>query len=390
MPKNMETVRKIIIPKGVKANNPGEKRDQQIIKTSMVGIITNLLLALFKAITGLLANSITVILDAVNNFSDALSSVITIVGTRLASKTANKKHPFGYGRIEYMTTMIIACIILFAGGSSFIEAVKKIFHPQIADYSIVTIIVIVVAVVVKLILGYYVKKVGKKLNADALIASGADATLDAIISISTLLGAFMTIIWKITLDGWLGAIISIVIIKAGLEMLMGALDNILGQRIDSSLSKNIKEDVISHQGVLGVYDLLLHSYGPSRMLGSIHIEIYDYVTAGKIQELSRQIQTDIYLKYGCFLTIGIYAVNTLDDDSARMQNEIFKIAYSHKGILQVHAFYVNINARIITFDIIFDFVLENPIALRDIIMAELTELYPEYNFDIQIDIDYSD
>ena len=149
-------------------------RDQVIIRTSIIGIIANVFLAGFKAAVGLVSNSIAVILDAVNNLSDALSSVITIVGTKLAGKKPDKKHPLGYGRIEYLSAMIVAAIVLYAGITSFVESVKKIIHPEEPDYSVVSLVIIGAAVVVKLLLGSYVKKKGKEVNSGSLIASGSD------------------------------------------------------------------------------------------------------------------------------------------------------------------------------------------------------------------------
>ena len=163
------------------------------MRTSIIGIIANLALAAFKAAVGLLANSISVTLDAVNNLSDALSSVITIIGAKLSVKPADKKHPLGYGRIEYLSSMIIALIILYAGISAAIESVKKIITPETPDYSATSLIIIAVAVVVKIVLGTYVSRVGKKVNSDSLAASGKDALMDSIISASVLVAAVIYI-----------------------------------------------------------------------------------------------------------------------------------------------------------------------------------------------------
>ena len=156
-------------------------RSQEIIRTSWIGIAANVLLAGFKAAVGILASSVAIVMDAVNNLSDALSSVITIVGTKLSQRPADRKHPFGFGRIEYFSAIIIAVIVLSAGITSLIESVKKIFDPTEPEYTTTTLVVIVVAIVVKLILGQYVKKKGEQLKSDALIASGSDALFDAVI-----------------------------------------------------------------------------------------------------------------------------------------------------------------------------------------------------------------
>ncbi|MBQ2107131.1 MAG: cation transporter, partial [Bacteroidales bacterium] len=194
-------------------------RSSQIIRTSVIGIAANVLLAAFKSVVGIIAGSVAIVMDAVNNLSDALSSVITIIGTKLSQRPADRKHPFGFGRIEYFSAIIIAVIVLSAGISSLIESVKKIIEPTHPSYTTATLIVIVVAIAVKLVLGFYVKRKGKQLSSDALVASGSDALFDAIITTATLISAGVMLIWHFSLDGILGALISLVIIKAGIEML---------------------------------------------------------------------------------------------------------------------------------------------------------------------------
>ena len=229
--------------------NDSKIREQQITRTSIIGIVANVFLAAFKAAVGLLSNSIAIVLDAVNNLTDALSSVITILGVKLAKRRPDKNHPFGYGRIEYFSAVIIAAIVLAAGATSLIESVKKIIHPETPDYSAVTLIIVAVAVVVKLLLGRYVKAQGEKYNSEALIASGSDASFDAIISASTLVGALINLIFKVNLDGIIGAVISVFILKAGVEMLMNSVSDIMGSRPDSEITRQIRECVESVPGV---------------------------------------------------------------------------------------------------------------------------------------------
>ena len=222
--------------------NKNSKRERIVIKTSVIGIITNVFLAGFKTVIGLLSNSIAIVLDAVNNISDAGSSVITIVGTKLAGKAPDKKHPFGHGRIEYLSAMMIAVIILYAGTTSLIESVKQIIRPEIPDYNPTSLIIIAVAVVVKIILGAYVKKVGQKVKSDSLVNSGADATLDAVISFSTLVAAVVFMIFGLTLEAYLGAVISVIIIKSGIEMLRGTISQLLGEQNDIEVARAIQKN----------------------------------------------------------------------------------------------------------------------------------------------------
>lgn len=366
------------------------ERQQKIIRTSVVGILANIALAAFKAGVGLLANSIAVVLDAVNNLSDVLSSVITIVGMKLAMKPADKKHPFGHGRIEYFTALIIALIVLMAGITSLWESVKKILHPEPSNFTYYSLLIITVAIFVKLFLGRYVKKAGEEVNSDALIASGEDARFDAVISLTTLIGAGVMMVFGIQLDGWLGAAISLVIIKAGVDMVMSPVSELLGNRNDSQFTHDIKHDIMEVEGVRGVYDLILHNYGPEFSIGSVHIEVEDTMTAAEIHKISKDIQYRIIEKYGVFLTVGIYAINTKDAESNRIHEKIHEITATKKGVLQTHGLYIDKVEKILSFDILVDFDIDDPLSLRKDILEEVQQAFPDYHISINIDRDITD
>ncbi|MBR5027779.1 MAG: cation transporter, partial [Bacteroidales bacterium] len=240
-----------------------DNREKVIVRTSVIGILANVALAAFKAAVGFLSNSIAVVLDAVNNLTDALSSVITIVGTKLAGKSADRKHPFGYGRVEYLSTLVIAIIILYAGITAMVESIKKIITPDTPDYSTLSLVIIAVAVVVKVVLGLYVKRTGQRVNSDSLVASGKDALMDSIISLSVLVAAFVFVLWGVSLEAYLGVIIAIMIIKTGLETMWDTVSKILGERSETALAHDIKQTVLSaDSGISGVFDLVLSDYGP--------------------------------------------------------------------------------------------------------------------------------
>ena len=225
----------------------GNKRDRIIIRTSIIGILANVFLAVFKALIGTLTHSIAITMDAVNNLSDAASSLITIIGTKLAGKEPDREHPFGYGRIEYLSAMVIAVLVLYAGITSFVESVKKILHPVTPDYNFTALLIVAVAVLVKIVLGRYVKSVGLKVNSDSLVNSGEDATLDSVISASTLVAAVLYMKTHISLEAWLGAIISVIIIKSGIDMLKDTLSKILGERADAEGGGAVAQ-IRPHQG----------------------------------------------------------------------------------------------------------------------------------------------
>ncbi len=365
-------------------------RSRQIVKASAIGIITNALLAAFKATIGILSNSIAIVLDAVNNLSDALSSVITIVGTKLAGKAPNREHPYGYGRVEYLTTVVIAVMVLTAGATSLKESIEQIINPETPDYSPLSLIIVGVAVVVKILLGTYFKKRGKTLDSAALVASGQDALMDSIISISTLIAALIYVFFGLSLEAWLGVIISIFILRAGYEIIKDATAKLLGERSDGELTKAIKSTIKEIDGVLGAYDLILNDYGPQRLWGSIHIEVADNMEAAQIDALSRQIQELVYKKHQVILhTVGIYSQNT-DKTSVSLKNEIYKYLQTHQEVLEMHGFYIKPDANDITLDIIIDFGSKNRQELLNTISSELMAKYPDYHFNITLDSDISD
>ena len=367
------------------------QRDQIIIRTSIIGILANAFLAAFKAAVGLISGSIAVVLDAVNNLSDALSSVITIVGTKLAGRAPDKKHPYGYGRIEYLTAIIISVIVLYAGVTSLVESVKKIITPELPDYSPVALIIIAAAVLVKVFLGRYVRRVGEKVNSDSLVASGKDATLDSVISASTLVAAIIYLRFHISLEAWLGAAISLVIIKSGIEMLGESVSQVLGERVESEMAKSVKDAILSFPEVKGVFDLVLHSYGPDRLLGSVHIEVPDTMEVARLDALEREIMAKVQCDCGVILTgISVYAMNTSDDAAAKLQQAVRRAVMAHDHVLQMHGFYADEAAKKMQFDIIIDFAAPDRLAAYRAIHEEIEKKYPDWTIQISLDVDASD
>ncbi|MBR1731711.1 MAG: cation transporter, partial [Ruminococcus sp.] len=363
-------------------------REKTIVRTSIVGIAVNVVLVLFKMAVGLIANSIAIILDAVNNLSDALSSVITIIGTKLSGRRPDKKHPYGYGRIEYLTSVIISVIVLIAGITSIRESAVKIFAPEETNYSIYSIIIISVAIVTKFLVGRYVKGVGTRIHSQSLIASGSDAFFDAILSFGTLVGAVASLLWGLNLEGYLGVLISVIIIKAGTEMLLETLGSIIGTRADSDLTKRLRERINFYSGVNGTYDLTLHNYGPSKIIASAHIEVDDTMTAKEIHTLCRRIQTDVFGEYGIVLTLGIYASNT-SDEFAEYRKIAEEAVKKQKDVLQMHGFYIDEKVKSISFDIIVDFKADAEKICEEIV-TEVSGRIPDYRIDVILDSDYSD
>ena len=361
-----------------------EARNQGIVRTSVIGIIANLFLVVFKGAVGLASNSIAILLDAVNNLTDALSSVITIIGARAAAKEPDREHPLGHGRIEYLSALLVAALVLYAGLSSLVESVKKMLHPETPQYSAVGLVIIAVAVLVKVLMGQYVKHRGKQLNSDALVASGSDASFDALLSASVLASAL------IFLEAYVGTLISVMIVRSGYGMVCDTLDEILGKRPDTELVRKIRALIMEEQVVIGAYDLFITDYGPERRYGVVHLELPDTMTVEEVDALTRRIQKRVKEATGIRIsTIGVYAHNTKDPVAAEMRHTVEHIALSHAWILQIHGFYAEPAKKYMRFDAVVDFTKSKADAV-DALRREIEAAYPGYRVDITPDADVSD
>lgn len=366
-------------------------REKTIVRTGIIGIVANVLLASFKALVGVAVHSTAMVLDAVNNFSDVLSSLVTIIGTKIASRKPDKKHPLGHGRVEYLAQMIIAALILYAGITALWESVKKIITPVDPEHSAVSLALISVAIVVKIFLGLYVKKQGKKAKSDLLISSGTDALFDAILSTAVLISAIILLIFKFNIEAYVSVIIAIFILKAGIEIIVEAVDDMLGHRVEVEYTKKVKESVLTFDEVFGAYDIVLHNYGPDRYLGSVHIEIDDRMTADKIDSLTRNITQKVYEDTGIILTaVGIYSNNSSNEHLMKMRKDITELVVDHKHILQLHGFYVDEEKKRITFDVVVDFDEQDREGLMKHIIGDVKNALPEYEVVVALDSDISD
>lgn len=364
-----------------------KNRGEVIVKTSIVGILTNVFLAVFKAILGVFVNSIALILDAVNNLSDALSSIVTIIGEKFASKSPDKKHPMGYGRIEYLSSMVISALVLYAGITSLVECIKKIINPSQASYTKLSIFIIALAVIVKYILGKYVKEQGEKVNSTALIASGKDSIFDSILSFSVFISAIIYTVFNVSLEAYVGIIISIFMIKAGFEMIGSTIDDLIGHRADSNMVKTLKNIISREEVVIGVYDLALFNYGPNKYYASAHVELEDTMQVDEVDELTRKLQYEIYKKTGIILiALGIYSFNTKNKQASEIRNTVEKKILKNDWALQVHGFYADTKIKTMRFDVVLSFDIKSEVAVEKI-KKEIGKLYPDYTIQTVADLD---
>lgn len=365
-------------------------RSLKIIRTGRIAIGVDLVLAFLKALVGLMSGSIAIVLDAVNNISDLAASIITIMGTKIASKSPDREHPFGHGRIEYISAMIISVIILYIGVMSLWESMKKIFEGDSPNYNMTTLIIVAMAVVGKFLLGRFVKKRGRELNSSALVNSGQDSLLDALISLSTLLAAIIFLTTSISLEAYLGVVISLVIVKSGVDMVKEAIYSILGDRVDVSLIKSIKETVCSFEKVYDACDMVFNNYGPNSYMGALHIEVPDTCTVDELDRLARDITKKVYEEYSVVLyAIGAYPVNMRDENAIKARNDVKGILDKYKNVLEMHGFYYNEKEKKIRFDMVVSFEENAKENLHKRVHNCISERYPGYEVEIAIDTDFS-
>lgn len=362
------------------------------MRASVTGIVANVLLAGFKAVVGTLSHSIAITLDAVNNLSDALSSVITIVGTKLAGRAPDRKHPMGYGRVEYLSAAVISVIVLYAGVTSVVECVRKIVSPETPDYTPVALLVVAAGVVAKVVLGRHVRSVGQRFSSDSLVASGTDALSDAVLSASTLAAALVYLAFGVSLEAWVGLVISAFIVKAGVDMLSQTLGQILGERVSPKVAETVKGIVAEDPDVLGVYDLILHSYGPERLVGSLHVEVRDTMDANAIDEMDRRIQESVYASTQgkvIVVAVGIYSRNTSSCVTA-VRNDVTRRVMAHDHVIQMHGFHLDEERGLMAFDVIISFDAPDRMGEYRQIVSEVQGAYPQYRVDVTLDTDVSD
>ena len=368
-----------------------ETRNKKIIKTSIIGIIANFILAIFKVVVGFLSGSIAIILDAVNNLSDTLSSIVTIVGVKFANRAPDKNHPLGHGRFEYLGAAIIATVISYIGFTAIFESIGKIINPNEVNYTFITFLVVSVSVIIKILLGCYYKKIAKQVDSDSLKNSGFDAMMDALISAATIVAGFIYVIWGISIEAYLATLISVFIIYSGFRMLRESFSVILGERVDSDLSRRIKQAICEIDGVYGAYDLLIHDYGTGRSYASVNIDVLDTLSVVEVDDISREVRRLVGQRFRIYVSsVGIFPINTKDKYTVEVRNNIKAMMLMNDHIRQIHGFRIDEKAKEITFDVVIDFSVKDQNALRRRIIKELKRVYPDYHFVISIDLDFSD
>ncbi len=282
-----------------------DNRLQRIYRASWVGIALNLFLVGLKTAVGLVSGSVSVLTDAINNATDVFSSLVTLVGTKLAQRKPDKEHPHGHGRIEYLAQVIVGVIILAVGVMAIVQSVPRVEHPVVASYSPLTIVVICLSILLKFIISRYFKRVGRETQSGSLEASGVDAMFDMLLTLGTLVGAAISLIFGISIDGWIGLVISAFIIKTAIEIITDGMTDVIGGRVDEKLVRRIREKIHEHEEVRKINRLVLHEYGPGKTIGAVRIEVKAGMEMKEFKKLSEKIQEEMREEFGVDLTVGV-------------------------------------------------------------------------------------
>lgn len=323
-----------------------EKVEQPSVRTSygvlssIVGIISNVILFGIKMIIGLILNSISVMADAFNNLSDAASSIIGFIGVKLAERPADKEHPFGHGRFEYISAFIVSFLILQVGFSCFKSSITKIMNPEAVEFSWVLVAILGISVLLKLWLSMFNKTLGKLINSSVMKATSADSLGDVLITSATVLSIIIGKITGLAIDGWMGLIVSIFVLIAGFNIAKDTLEPLLGEAVDHEVYESITKMVESYDGIIGSHDLIVHNYGPSHIMASIHAEVPNDVNLEEIHETIDSIERDIFREMGIFIVIHMDPVEINDTKVLEKKGMVIDIIKKLEPKATIHDFRV--------------------------------------------------
>lgn len=308
------------------------------ILTSVIGILANTFLFLVKFIIGIVLNSISVTADAFNNLSDAASSIISFVGVKMAEKPADKDHPFGHGRIEYIAAFIVAFLVIQVGFTFFRNSIVKILHPDKLVFDYITILILFLSIGIKLFLALFNRKIGKRISSKVMMATAADAMGDCIITSVTILSLLVSHFSKLNIDGGIGLLVSLFIMWAGINIAKETLEPLIGEGIDPVIYETLTNKVESYDGIVGTHDLLVHNYGPSRSMASIHAEVPKDVDIEISHEIIDRIEKEVFVETGVFLVIHMDPVETKDSVILDMKEQLREILEKVDSELSYHDF----------------------------------------------------
>lgn len=366
-------------------------REKQIIRVSIINMIGNLLLAATKGVVGTLTGSIAITLDALNSLADALSSVIAIIGTKLAGKQADREHPFGYGRVEYFASIAIAALILAAGLEALVESVRSIIHPTTPEYNVVTVVIVAVAAVIKFGLGALLLRKGKALGSGSLVGSGTDSLMDGGVSTATFVAAVLYMTVGLQVESWLAAIIAIMIVRSGVGLLRETISKLLGERVDPKIAARVERAVRSVDGVKFASGLVLLDFGPDRNAGAIHVTVDGRMTVAEFDSIAHAVQEKVYHECGIALaSVSPYPDSSYDESTHEIRASVAQVVWGHKDVVEMRGLYIDSAERRVRFDVVVEFHALNDGELRRQIVEACEKNNPGWAFDVRIMPDVAD
>ncbi len=343
------------------------------VLSSMVGIGCNLLLFAAKLFLGLMVHSISVMADAFNNLSDAASSIISFIGVKMAQKPADEDHPFGHGRIEYISAFIVAFFVIQVGFSLFKSSVGKIHTPQEMAYSQISIVILLISIGIKLWMGMFNRTLGKRIHSTVMMATAADSLGDAATTSATMVSLIVFGLWGINIDGIIGLAVSVAVMVAGINIARDTLAPLIGQAIDPKVYREIKEFVEQYEGIVGTHDLIVHNYGPSKSMASIHAEVPSDENIQVSHEIVDTIERECLRKLGVFLVIHMDPVETHNEQVTAIKEQIGRVLEGLDSRLEFHDLRVVDGTRRV--NLIFDLVVPRDYneAMRDTLRVRVSE-----------------
>ncbi|NLK75797.1 MAG: cation transporter [Clostridiales bacterium] len=332
-----ELLVKIFIKDKDKVENP-EVRTAYGVLASIVGIISNVFLFGIKLAIGIIMNSVSIMADAFNNLSDAASSIVSFIGVRLASRPADKEHPFGHGRSEYIAALIVSFLILYLGITLFISSFKKILNPEDIAFEPILIVFLILSILVKLWLMLFNRTLGRRINSTVMLATAADSRGDVLVTSVTIVSAIVSGLTGISIDGYMGVIVSIFVILSGYNIAKETLEPLIGQAVDRELYLKITEMVESYEGIVGSHDLIIHNYGPTHRMATIHAEVPNDIDFEQAHETIDQIERDILEKLDIFMVIHMDPIEVNDKKVLENKEMIINIISELDSRASIHDF----------------------------------------------------
>lgn len=365
-----------------------DSREGIIATTSGLGIAVNIIIAVIKVIVGTLAASIAIVSEGVNNAADALTSVLTLAGTKLAGKHPDEKHPFGYGRLEYLTSLIIATLILVTGVEMLISSVKLVFEPEELNVSVISLVIVAVSAVIKFLLGTYTIRMGKKADSGALEGVGVECRNDSFVSIVTILSAVVFLVFHLSIDAYVGIFTSAIIIKAGVEVLGSTVSELLGRPGEKELAAQLYKEIRSTEGIQNAADMMLHNYGPEAYSGSVNVEIDHAKSVGEAYQILHQLQLRIMHEYHVTMVFGVYAVGHDHPEMRSLSTAIAQFVAGYEHVKSYHALYLDPDSDLLYCDLVVDYQLKDWDALREAFGNYMKEQAPSKQLQLTIETEY--